>query len=79
MQRRVPILALVDADPYGLDILSVYKYGSVAMRHENGRLAAGSIEWLGVWSSELTGRVFSGAPNQSEAHPVQGWEFRKTR
>jgi len=56
---RVPILALLDADPYGLDILSVYKYGSISMRHENEKLAAGRVEWLGVWSSELAECVFS--------------------
>lgn len=49
----VPILALVDADPFGLDILSVYKYGSRAMQHENDKLAARRIKWLGLWASEL--------------------------
>ncbi|THH30927.1 hypothetical protein EUX98_g3252 [Antrodiella citrinella] len=49
----VPILALVDADPYGIDILSVYKYGSVAMSHEYESLAAPRIKWIGVFSSEL--------------------------
>jgi meiotic recombination protein SPO11 len=49
------MLALVDADAYGLDILSVYKYGSVAMRHESEKLAARRVEWLGVWGTELEG------------------------
>lgn len=48
-------MALVDGDPYGLDILSVYKYGSLAMQHENEKLAAGRIKWLGIWTSELEG------------------------
>lgn len=51
----IPILALVDGDAYGLDILSVYKYGSMSLRHENEKLAAGRVEWLGVWASELAG------------------------
>lgn len=46
-------MALVDGDAYGLDILSVYKYGSAGMRHENAKLAAGRIEWIGLWASEL--------------------------
>lgn len=50
----VPIVALVDADAYGLDILSVYKYGSQGLRHENGKLAAHRIEWLGIRASELS-------------------------
>jgi meiotic recombination protein SPO11 len=48
-------MALVDGDPYGLDIMSVYKFGSSRMRHENQKLAAGRIEWMGILSSELAG------------------------
>lgn len=46
-------MALVDGDPYGLDILSVYRNGSRGLRHENSKLAARRVEWLGVWASEL--------------------------
>ncbi|KAJ7141475.1 Spo11/DNA topoisomerase VI subunit A [Mycena epipterygia] len=53
LPRRIPILGLVDGDPYGLDILSVYKYGSHAMAHESEKLAAGRIKYLGVLASEL--------------------------
>ncbi|KAI9067138.1 DNA topoisomerase IV, alpha subunit [Trametes sanguinea] len=53
--HSIPILALVDGDAYGIDILSVYKYGSMRMRHEQGQLAAERVEWLGLWSSELAG------------------------
>ena len=54
----VPILGIVDADPYGLDILSVYKYGSKSMRHENDKLAATRIKWLGLWASEVERYTF---------------------
>lgn len=43
----------MDADPYGLDILSVYKYGSHGLRHENETLMARRVEWLGIKISEL--------------------------
>jgi DNA topoisomerase VI subunit A len=49
----IPILGLVDGDPYGLDILSVYKYGSQSMQHESEKLAARRLKWLGLWASEL--------------------------
>ncbi|KAF8577304.1 DNA topoisomerase IV, alpha subunit, partial [Ramaria rubella] len=49
----VPLLALVDADAYGLDILSVYKFGSQSMSHESSTATAPRIIWLGVWTSEL--------------------------
>ena len=53
MMLRVPILALVDGDAYGIDILSVYKFGSTCMQHEKEQLAAERVQWLGLWSSEL--------------------------
>ncbi|RDX44832.1 topoisomerase acting in meiosis [Lentinus brumalis] len=54
LPAHVPILALVDGDAYGIDILSVYKHGSTRMQHENEHLAAARIEWLGLWASELS-------------------------
>ncbi|KZT11080.1 DNA topoisomerase IV, alpha subunit [Laetiporus sulphureus 93-53] len=51
----VPLLALVDGDAYGLDILSVYRYGSAVMQHESEHLAAGRVKWLGIRTSELAG------------------------
>lgn len=53
----VPILALVDGDAYGIDILSVYKHGSTRMRHENDHLAADRLQWIGLWASELASYV----------------------
>ncbi|PSS37869.1 hypothetical protein PHLCEN_2v337 [Hermanssonia centrifuga] len=55
LSSTIPIIALVDADPYGIDILSVYKYGSTNMSHEQESLAAPRIRWGGVMSSELAG------------------------
>lgn len=49
----IPFLALVDADAYGLDILSVYKFGSDSMAHEGHQLTAPRIEWIGIKGSEL--------------------------
>ncbi|KAI0829683.1 DNA topoisomerase IV alpha subunit [Trametes gibbosa] len=53
LPSRIPILGLVDGDAYGIDILSVYKYGSTSMQHEKEHLAAPRIQWLGLWASEL--------------------------
>ncbi|THH16589.1 hypothetical protein EW146_g4075 [Bondarzewia mesenterica] len=43
----IPILVLVDGDAFGLDIASVYKFGSHALRHESGKLAAARVD-LGI-------------------------------
>ncbi|KAF8754395.1 DNA topoisomerase IV alpha subunit [Rhizoctonia solani] len=42
----IPILCLVDADPHGMDILSVYKFGSKTLVHED--VAAERVQWIGT-------------------------------
>ncbi|KAJ7079077.1 Spo11/DNA topoisomerase VI subunit A [Mycena belliarum] len=59
LPRRIPILGVVDGDPFGLDILAVYKYGSRAMAHEGEKLAAGRVKYVGVFASELGRCVIS--------------------
>ncbi|KAF7321793.1 E3 ubiquitin protein ligase [Mycena kentingensis (nom. inval.)] len=54
LPKHVPILGLFDGDPYGVEILSVYKFGSRAMAHEGEKLEAGRLKYLGVFGSELT-------------------------
>uniref|UniRef100_A0A0P4W5J0 DNA topoisomerase (ATP-hydrolyzing) n=1 Tax=Scylla olivacea TaxID=85551 RepID=A0A0P4W5J0_SCYOL len=48
---QLPVLALTDADPYGLHIATVYKFGALA-REEPG-LSVGSLAWLGVLPTDL--------------------------
>lgn len=75
LPKCIPIVALVDADPYGLDILSVYKYGSHSLRHENENLAAHRVEWLGIRTSELS--EFKIDPNM--LIPITRHDERKAR
>jgi meiotic recombination protein SPO11 len=49
----IPVYCLVDYDPDGLGIMSTYKYGSMALAHENFNLAVPSIRWLGVRSADI--------------------------
>ena len=50
---RIPILGLVDSDPYGLKILSVYASGSKNMSYDSASLTTADIHWLGVRPSDL--------------------------
>ena len=50
---RIPVLALVDSDPYGLKILSVYCSGSKGMSYDSNHLTTPDIKWLGVQPSDL--------------------------
>ncbi|XP_037076909.1 meiotic recombination protein SPO11-like [Pollicipes pollicipes] len=52
-QLQVPALALLDADPHGLEILFVYKYGSLARAHEAASLATPDLMWLGLRPTEV--------------------------
>ncbi|KAI7884683.1 DNA topoisomerase IV, alpha subunit [Lichtheimia hyalospora FSU 10163] len=46
--RTLPILVLVDCDPYGLDIYSVYKWGSQAQAFDSPNLAVPDVQFLGL-------------------------------
>ncbi|KAK9832167.1 hypothetical protein WJX74_001279 [Apatococcus lobatus] len=50
---KIPVLALVDSDPYGLRILSVYMKGSMNMSYDSSNLTTPDIKWLGVRPSDL--------------------------
>lgn len=44
---------LSDADPYGIDILLVYAFGSKGMSYDSENLTIPSIRWLGVLQSDF--------------------------
>ncbi|XP_071034586.1 meiotic recombination protein SPO11 isoform X2 [Parasteatoda tepidariorum] len=50
---EIPILGLVDADPYGIEILCVYKFGSMAMSFDVEKLAVPEIRWLGLLQTDI--------------------------
>ncbi|MBN1330744.1 MAG: hypothetical protein JXA54_14830 [Candidatus Heimdallarchaeota archaeon] len=50
---QLPVLAIMDSDPFGLDILRVYGLGSKALSYESYELATPNIQWLGVRPSDL--------------------------
>ena len=44
----LPAAALVDCDPFGIEIMFVYKYGSLAMAWSAEWTAVPSLEWIGL-------------------------------
>ncbi|XP_055943481.1 meiotic recombination protein SPO11-like [Argiope bruennichi] len=50
---KIPVLGLMDADPYGIEILSIYKYGSKAMSFDVEKLAVPELRWLGLLPSDI--------------------------
>ncbi|KAG8201900.1 hypothetical protein JTE90_027378 [Oedothorax gibbosus] len=55
---HIPVLGLVDADPYGIEILSIYKFGSMAMSFDVENLAVPHLRWLGVLPSDIENQKF---------------------
>lgn len=52
-QLQLPAYCLVDSDPYGFDILTTYKFGSMTMAYDAKLMRVAEIQWLGVFPSEL--------------------------
>ncbi|KAK9084628.1 hypothetical protein Sjap_025039 [Stephania japonica] len=49
---RLPIYCLVDCDPYGFDILTTYRFGSMQMAYDAIFLRVPEIRWLGAFPSD---------------------------
>lgn len=49
----IPVIALVDGDPYGIEILSTYKYGSKKMKYD-ASLAFPQLKWIGIHQTDIT-------------------------
>ncbi|KAK7128513.1 hypothetical protein R3I94_016928 [Phoxinus phoxinus] len=52
-ELHVPVFALVDADPHGIEIMCIYKYGSMSMAFEAHSLTVPSVLWLGLLPSDI--------------------------
>lgn len=52
-ELQIPVLGLVDSDPYGLKILSVYMSGSKNMSYDSASLTTPNIKWLGLRPSDF--------------------------
>uniref|UniRef100_A0A9J8DHW9 DNA topoisomerase (ATP-hydrolyzing) n=2 Tax=Cyprinus carpio TaxID=7962 RepID=A0A9J8DHW9_CYPCA len=50
---HIPVFALVDADPYGIEIMCIYKYGSRSLAFEAHSLTVPSVLWLGLLPSDI--------------------------
>ncbi|XP_077301054.1 meiotic W68 [Arctopsyche grandis] len=50
---KIPPLALVDGDPYGIEIMCTYRFGSLATAHLASKLAVPSLRWLGIHPSDI--------------------------
>ena len=53
----LPVFALVDLDPHGIEIMATVRFGSKAMAHEGSALCVEGLRWLGLRLEDMD-RVF---------------------
>ncbi|XP_073265416.1 meiotic recombination protein SPO11-1 isoform X3 [Populus alba] len=49
----LPVYCLVDCDPYGFDILTTYRFGSMQMAFDAKVLRVPEVQWLGAFPSDF--------------------------
>ena len=49
----IPLIGLFDCDPYGIFIMTIYRFGSRAAAYDGMGLAASRLKWIGIRPSEL--------------------------
>ena len=79
LRATLPVLLLTDCDPYGLDIMLMYKFGSLAMTWAAEPLAVPSSVWLGLLPSDLSSLEIpvSSTKPHTEADTKKLWEVSK--
>ncbi|XP_028768192.1 meiotic recombination protein SPO11-1 [Neltuma alba] len=50
---HIPAFCLVDCDPYGFDILTTYRFGSMQMAYDTKYLRVPELRWLGAFPSDV--------------------------
>lgn len=53
-QCRLPIFVLCDADPHGIEIMLIYRHGSMQMSRCVDHLAVPDIQWIGLRPSDIS-------------------------
>lgn len=51
--KRMKFHLLTDCDPFGVDILRVYKYGAKNTLAYNHKLSVPTVKWLGLFSNDI--------------------------
>ena len=75
-ELNLPILAIMDADVYGFEILRVYSVGSKALSFEAANLAVPNIQWLGLLPSDLREDSGFGIPKDTHIKMTKSDERR---
>ncbi|XP_075213811.1 meiotic W68 [Lycorma delicatula] len=61
-ELKLPIFALVDGDPHGIEIMCVYRFGSLSMSQKSKLLAVPALQWIGVHPTDIKELCIPGIP-----------------
>ncbi|KAI1286704.1 Meiotic recombination protein SPO11 [Halotydeus destructor] len=50
---HLPIFAIVDCDPHGIEIMCMYRYGALAKAYDHLNLVTPQVRWIGIFPSEF--------------------------
>ncbi|XP_046745804.1 meiotic recombination protein W68 [Diprion similis] len=59
---KLPVYVLVDADPFGIEIMCIYRFGSATRSREDRQLAFPDARWIGIHPSEFSALGLSSKP-----------------
>lgn len=51
---RLPMFVMCDADPHGIEIMLIYRHGSMTMSRCVDHLAVPAIQWIGLRPSDIS-------------------------
>ncbi|XP_023293846.2 meiotic recombination protein W68 [Lucilia cuprina] len=54
IENQLPIYALVDGDPFGIEIMLIYRYGSMRQGLNANNLTCPQLKWLGIHPSDIS-------------------------
>lgn len=52
-ELQIPVFALVDSDPHGIEIMCVYKFGSKSLSYDASNLTCSSMKWIGILPKDI--------------------------
>ncbi|XP_046675751.1 meiotic recombination protein SPO11 isoform X2 [Homalodisca vitripennis] len=52
-ELAIPVFIVVDADPYGIEIMCTYRFGSLSLSEYSQHLAVAEVRWVGIHPTDI--------------------------
>ncbi|KAM7342745.1 meiotic W68 isoform 1-T3 [Cochliomyia hominivorax] len=62
LENHLPMYILVDGDPFGIEIMLIYRYGSDAQTQHVDNLYCPHLKWLGIHPSDICNMTMNREP-----------------